>query len=252
MILDHVSHSQISMWKRCPKQWEYRYVEGIKIPPSGALVLGSSYHETLELNFKQKMHTQKDLDLADFYDVFSTSWDTRIHEEEEIAWQDNERPHILKDVGTHLVGAYRKEVSPAVQPTSVENCMVTDIGGTKFVYIMDLIDTNEIVIDHKTSGKAYSQADVDKDIQASAAAFMLKRPILFQNHIAVKTSSPYIQIINSIRTDADIDWWLNMAKGIIAHMKTGIAPPNPDGWHCSPNYCGYWNMCRGGLVRKIF
>jgi len=26
MELDHISHTQISMWNRCPRQWQYRYI----------------------------------------------------------------------------------------------------------------------------------------------------------------------------------------------------------------------------------
>ncbi len=219
------------------------------MPPSAALVLGSSYHETLELNFKQKIHSRQDLPEELFEDIFADSWETRLQEEEKVEWED-EKPGKLKDTGIGMVLKYREIVSPGVQPVLVEQTFNTEIDGVKFIYILDLVDSNEVVIDHKTSKRSYSQDDVDKDLQASAAAYVLNRPIIFQNHVALKHAEPKIQIVESYRDDQDIVWWLNLAQGVVAQMKSGIAPPSPVGWHCSPKYCGYWPMCRGELSRS--
>ena len=249
-MLDHVSHSQIEMYLRCPRQWFYRYVEGLKIPPSGSLILGGSYHKALEGNFKQKITSRTDLPVSDCLDIFSDAWNTRIKETESIDWQE-EKPGDIKDMGVALVKTYRENISPTVQPTLVEEPYVTDISGVKFVLILDLKDIYDIVIDHKTSSKSYTQEDVDRDIQASAISFVLGTPIIFQNHVALKQKVPRIQIVETRRTPADVYWWLEMAMEIIEQMKTGIAPPRPYDWHCSPKWCGYWSICRSECTRKI-
>ena len=250
-ILDHVSHSQINMWQRCPKQWEYRYVGGLKVPPSGALVLGGCYHKALEGNFRQKVTSREDLPVDSCLDMFSDSWNERLSSEELIIWEDR-YPEEYKDQGIGLVKEYRETVSPAVQPTKVEEVYVSEINDVRFVCVVDLEDEAKIVIDHKTSARAYKQDDVDKDLQASAEAFALGRAIVFQNHIAIKSRVPRIQIIRSYRLDTDIKWWYEMATGIVLQMKSGIAPPNPNGWHCSERFCGYYDMCRKDLARSMF
>lgn len=257
MILDHVSHSQIYMWVRCPRQWEFRYVKGLKSPPSGALIEGGCYHKALETNFRQKIISFNDMPVDECLDVFSDEWENRLSEEELVDW-GGKPPGFHKDEGISLVTEYMASTSFSVQPVSVEEVAVSEIAGVRFVCIPDMVDTRNIVIDHKTAARAYSKVDVDYDIQASAEAFVLGRPIVFHNHVAVKTRIPYIQIAKSYRTREDIEWWYNMATGIVRQMKIGIAPPRSidafgkAGYWCSEKYCGFYNACRHGLARSVF
>ncbi len=249
MILDHVSHSQLNMWSRCARQWEFRYVKGLKMPPSGALIEGGCYHKALEFNFYQKITSFEDMPVNECLDAFSDEWDIRLSGED-INWE-NKSPGFHKDEGISLVTEYMASTAFTVQPVVVEEALVSEVAGIKFLCVPDMIDMKKVVIDHKTSARAYSQNDVDKGLQASAEAFALDRPIMFQNHVAIKARVPKIQIIKSYRTRTDIDWWVEMAAQIITQMKTGIAPPNPDGWHCSPRFCGFYELCRSGTARSI-
>lgn len=249
--LDHISHSQIRMWLQCPAQWDYGYVQGIKSPPSGDLIEGSCYHKALEANFTQKIITHHDLPLDDCLDVFSSSWQVALTREEAIIW-GGKTPGFVKDQGMILVAEYMATTSHLVQPVRVETPINTEIAGVRFVCIPDLVDINKIVIDHKTSSKIYIQADIDRDLQASAEAFALDRPIIFRNHVAVKTKMPHIQIIQTYRTRSDIEWWINLVTKVIAQMRTGIAPPRPTDWWCSPRFCGYYEMCRHDCAKSIF
>lgn len=248
-MLDHVSHSQIEMWQRCPRQWFFRYVRGFKIPPSGALILGGSYHSALEGNFKQKITSHTDLPVVDCLDMFSDAWNTRLQREEAIDWQ-NEHPGDVKDMGTSLVRTYREVMSPNVQPVLVEEPYVSEIADVKFLLVMDLQDIYDVVIDHKTASRSKTQEDVDKDMQACAISYALGRPIVFQNHVALKLKVPRIQVIETTRAPVDVLWWVDMATCVVGQMKTGLAPPRPGGWWCSEKWCGYWPMCRGGLSRR--
>lgn len=248
---DHVSQSQLDMWQRCPRQWKYRYVDGLKMRPSGALVEGDCYHKSLEANFTQKKVTFEDLPIDDCLDAFSTQWAKRLSEVEGVDWRDM-KPEAVKNEGHGLVRAYMTRMAPVVQPLEVEEWYVSEVAGVVFVMRIDLINDVGTVIDHKTSSKSYNQADVDRDMQASAAAFSLKRAIIFENHVAVKTAAPKIQPIKTVRTREDVKWWLDASCAIVQQMKSGIAPPRPTGWWCSPNYCGYYQVCRGGLIRRYF
>ena len=253
-MLDHISHSQINMWLRCPKQWEYRYVYGLKSPPSGPLIIGSAYHSALEGNFRQKISSMKDLPLSDCLDLYSDAWEDRLLEEE-VIWEDLE-PSECKDQGIGLVQEYMVSTSPSVQPAEVEKTCYSEVAGVKFVCRVDMVDTQRAVIDHKTSSKAYTQDDVDYDIQASAEAFALGRPIVFYNHVAIKTRTPRIQIVKAYRLLADIDWWVDMATKVVLQMESGIAPPRAvdafgkKGYWCNERFCGYYERCRGELTRS--
>lgn len=236
------------MWQKCPRQWQYRYVDGLKIPPGGALIEGNCYHKSLEVNFTQKRHSFEDLPIGDCLDAFSTQWSRQLSESEDINWE-GKNPESIKNEGHSLVKTYMTVQAPSVQPIEVEEWYISEVAGVKFITRIDLVDCIGAVIDHKTSKRSYNQGDVDKDMQASSAAFSLDRPILFQNHVAVKIANPRIQVVKTVRTREDIEWWLDAASCIVTQMKTGTAPPNPKGWWCSPQYCGFYERCRGGLIR---
>lgn len=245
-MLDHVSHSQLSQWLRCPRQWEYRYVKGVWVPTNGNLLLGSCYHDILEMNFRQKIESGRDYALSDWVDMFHDHWPYLVKENVPIDW-GTYSPDSYRDLGVKMVAEYCRTIAPLIQPVEVEATYNTEIAGVGFTCRIDLIQDNGVVIDHKTSARRYTQDDVNKDIQASASAFVLERPITFENHVAVKSSSPKIQIVQTERTQEDIDWWVGMAARIVIQMKTGVAPPNPGGWWCGPRYCGNYEDCRGKL-----
>jgi len=249
--LGHVSHSQIEMFLRCPRQWEHRYIEGRIIPPGGALVFGGSYHTALEYNFQHKIQTSDDMPVDDCVDCFVDAWNHAVGQWEErslpVVWGDD-NPNALMKTGIALVQKYRTEIAPSVIPARVEHRYSLKVAGTLFVGATDVELEGEVdVIDHKTASKSSNQADLDNALQPSAHAFALGRELVYEHHIAVKTSKPHIQILRTKRTHGDIVWWLDLATLVIAQMRTGLYPPNPNGWHCSPKWCGYWDLCKGGI-----
>jgi len=251
--IDHVSHSQISLWDQCPKKWEYSYVHKLRRSSSAALIIGNAYHKTLEENFKKKMILGHDLDFDICYDFFSTVWDKAVGVSWDTEWGGT-TPGAAKDMGLSLVSTYLDDVAPSVVPRQVEQWLESEVEGVKFVLRLDLLDANYIVIDHKTAKdlRFYKQSDVDKDMQASATAFSLHKSIVFHNHVAVKARTPYIHIAKTYRTQADIDWWYMKASAIIAHMQTGYAPPHEGGWWCDEDYCDFHDLCRKDLARRSF
>jgi len=248
--VDHVSHSQLQTWDKCPRQWEYRYVKKLSSKPSSELILGGAYHKALDTYFKHKIEKGEDMDVEDCLDAFIDEWRHRI-KEAPVNWgYKNENSQLT--LGLALVEEYIESTAPEVFPASSEETFVVKVSGVDFICIIDLQDINRVVIDHKTAGRPYQQRDVDKDLQASAAALVLNRGIVFQNHVAVKAKTPYIQIVKTMRVVADIEWFTNKVGLTVKLMNSGNAPPSVDSWVCSPLYCPYWDNCRSELTRKSF
>ena len=57
----HLSASAIGTLLKCPKQYEFRYVKGIIIPPGKALATGSIFHKTLEMYYEDAMASRERL-----------------------------------------------------------------------------------------------------------------------------------------------------------------------------------------------
>jgi hypothetical protein len=58
--IDHISHSQLSMWEKCPRAWEYRYIQKIGTPKSYNLFFGDVYHHGLEHFYIRRMQGLED------------------------------------------------------------------------------------------------------------------------------------------------------------------------------------------------
>ena len=71
----HLSVTQLRMYLRCPLQYYFRYICGLKIPPTGDITLGRTVHAALEENYRQKVETHRDLPLDQVYDILSERWD---------------------------------------------------------------------------------------------------------------------------------------------------------------------------------
>jgi hypothetical protein len=68
--IDHWSPSSFDMFRRCPYQWQQRYVHGRKERPAEAPLMGTAVHAGIERNFGQKIRTAVDLPLAELLDWY--------------------------------------------------------------------------------------------------------------------------------------------------------------------------------------
>ena len=242
------------MWQRCPKQYEFRYMKKLKIPPKGIMVQGSAYHGALKENFLHKIKTQENLKVKDLLDAYDDSWLQRLkgqlgdkeddnYDIIDIDWEDKD-PGKLKDDGALLLQLYHKNIAPNIVPRFVEQRAEDDIQrGIKYVGYPDL-ETDSEIIDHKVKSMSLNQEMAEKDSQVLSYCFLRKK-FNFAFHVAIKKRVPEIQIVKVHKTIKDINWWIDMVRQIIAQINTGIAPPNNTGWWCSEKFCGYWKLCKG-------
>lgn len=246
----HLSFTQLSMFLRCPRQYEFRYLEGLKIPPSGAMVLGRSWHETLEHNFRQKIDSDRDLGLREMQEFFAAQFDAALANEE-VTFEADERAGQLKDQGAAIVAVHHQAIAPNVRPRLVEERFAVDLGADfpfDLVGVWDLIERDGTIVDNKTFARTPRQEDVDKDLQFTAYALGYRatrdeiEPGMRMDAI-VKNKNPKAVQVHTQRTNEDCRWLLRLIEQVGEAIESGIFYPNPNGWHCSRRYCGYWTRC---------
>jgi RecB family exonuclease len=251
----YLSVSQIQMYLRCPLQYYYRYVEDMKIPPNSAITLGSSVHQGIAFNYRQKKETHKDLktkEILNYYDnVFNTL-------KTDTLWKKGEKAGKVKDQGAGLVKIYHKEISPVIQPLEVEEWFEVQFENVDYLFkgIMDLVDEEHRVIDHKTSSRTPNQKDVNKDLQMSGYAlghrvkFGIPEKELRMDFM-VKTQQPKVVSLVTQRTQEDIDRFLKTMAFVANAIKNEMFYPcHPGNWQCSPEWCGYYNICHKQWHKK--
>ena len=91
--MNHLSHTQIELFLRCPAQWMFRYIEKRKQPPSGPLAFGITFDDAMNVNYEQKIKTDEDLTTDAVKDAFCTEFDSG---KETVTWASHGTPRTFR------------------------------------------------------------------------------------------------------------------------------------------------------------
>ncbi|MBU6415455.1 PD-(D/E)XK nuclease family protein [Patescibacteria group bacterium] len=262
---------------KCQLHYYFRYIEGVKIPPPSAVTIGIAVHSALEVNFRQKIKSRKDLPIDAVLDAFSDSFESA---KKETAWEKDENPAEVKDEGINLICTYHtgkdrngepmmyrelnpetrkyeqkpiQPLSPNIMPLFVEEPFEikfdNDVGYT-FLGRMDLVDDQNRIRDTKTSARTPTKDQVDTDLQMTAYAlgFRVKTGTTEKGLIMdylIKNKAPKIMSVETKRTREDIDRLLKILGHIANAVEKGIFFCNCNPIFCGPQNCQYWDMGGG-------
>lgn len=245
VVLDFTA---VDTYLKCGMQFYFSRIAGIKAPPSVALLEGSSHHKAFRKNNVNKRDKGKDLGRAALTDEFVESF-RKATSQEDLDWGDEDENDITKRAKT-FHGEYLANVAPKMNPEWVEQPFLSDesMDGVDFKIggIIDLTSSKS-VYDYKVVGRAKSQSEADQSLQLSlyARATKLKKVAYV---LLIKKAHPEIAIVESRRSQRQIDWAMVVASRVAKAVKAGVFPmarPDPSSWWCSEKFCGYWGRCRG-------
>ncbi len=239
--------SAINMFLKCPRQFMYRYMMGLRVQPKSALTLGIAFDSSCGHNFKQKIETKVDLPEQDVLDAYSTDFDKRTPETD---WSGDD-PGQQKDLGTKMVKAFHAKGAPKIKPVTVQESfrLETDagyaLGGT-----FDVVEEGHVVRDQKTSKAEYSPDAVTSEIQPAVYSFAYEakhgvKPD-FAFDVVTKHKEPRYQEVRGQVTETQTQQLfeaINIMHSQVARGEFQYAPPGA--WWCSKDWCGYWNLCKG-------
>ena len=115
--MNHLSKTQINMFRRCPYQYYCRYVLDMKLPPTSSLFMGKCFDKSINFNYAHKIEKGKDENVSAVKDYFN---DTFKAEQEEVYFDPEEKPEELKSKGIKTTAVFHKEVCKKVEPKEVQ------------------------------------------------------------------------------------------------------------------------------------
>lgn len=248
----YLSATQIGMFLRCPRQYMFRYLEGLKIPPSSAMMQSKVHHRTVEENNLQKVKSEEDLPLDYIQEFYAAEFDRSL-QSEEVVFGAGEEPGKVKDQGLDITTAHHRFIAPKVHPLLVEEKFLISLGDDfpfDLMGIWDVVEKDGMIADNKAYKRAPSQDDVDRDIQLGIYSLGYR---VSQGKIEnglridaiIKNKTPKAVQIHTSRTNADCRFLLGLIEDVAKAIQSGTFYPNPTGWACSPRFCGYWFRCMG-------
>jgi hypothetical protein len=251
----HLSASQLDTFSRCPEAYRRRYIEGEKIPPGIALMVGSGFHGAAAANMRQKKDSFADLPVSQMKDLAATEFETAtaggyILTDEE---QGRGAANVIgeaKDEAVKLIEFHAARQAPEYQPAMVEERVRISLPLVRdFVGVIDLADDQDRITDFKTSKRSKNQdeADTSQQLTAYAALFEARtgrRPSRLRLDVVVKNKEPKRQILDTTRDNADLAVLGARLESMIRSIEAGCFPPtSPHNWNCSEKWCGYWSTC---------
>jgi putative RecB family exonuclease len=258
----HLSSSSIGDYIDCSMLYKFSRVD--KLPrefvPS-SLEFGTVIHLVLAEFYRGKMDGYK-MNLKDIHESFKKHWHERAKDRTDIQYTDGQDFDTMLNQGIDLLTAWYEnladdnfKVIAIEEPFSIdiENLDVPIIGVT------DLIEEDEsgavIITDFKTSSKAYSIDQVDKNQQLTFYQMAVKnngladREILLKFDCLIKTKKPKFESYWTTRSEIDEIKLVKKIHQVWNGISKGVYVPNDTSWkhkNCQyRQYCDEWFLDGG-------
>ena len=252
----HLSASSINDYIDCGLLYKFGRLD--KLPMefrSDSLEFGSVIHKVLEEHYRMKMEG-KFLSAKELHQIFESYWRETAEGKEDIRYSEGKDFDTLLLEGRELLTVYHNKIPEdnftiigVEEPFSfmIGNCPVPIIGA------VDLMEEDEsetlIITDWKTSGRAYSNDEVDRNFQLTLYQMAAKangysdREILLKFDCLIKTKTPKFEPYYTTRSKTDEIRAAKKIREVWDGINKGVFIPN-DGssnWKCKG--CAYKKAC---------
>lgn len=256
-IVDYISPAQIGQFQFCPVSYKYCYIDGIKNQDSNIyLEYGSSIHETLAFNYKQKIATRKDLGFSELFDYFKNSFQkgySKLNIISNVSRSAIEFRTMIQ-IAEDVLKAYMEQIAPTIQPIAVE--LDFEIPLLKYPIkikgIIDLVTEEGVIIDHKTAGKTtkrnWSQKTVDESFQltwyiAGYRKLFKRKESYVQIDVLPREINPTFLRFKSSRTDEQLHNALTLASTVEKIVDLGVFNTNLQNCENKGQRCPFYDTC---------
>jgi len=243
-----VSASRLSTWQRCRLQFMFRYVTGIKKPPTPALHVGTTVHSVLQQwNLARWRRTA--LDINAIKAIFDQAW---ISQEEGIEWDEAE-DGARQSAWAVLETYFRYTPIPADEkPEGVEVSVEADLtshGLPTLIGVLDLVRAGGRIVDFKTSARSPDpeMAVHTHETQTTAYAVLYrettgKEESGIELHHLIKTKVPKL-VVTELETAGEdqITRLFRVMEDYVSGLEREAFVPAP-GLQCS--FCEFFTECR--------
>jgi putative RecB family exonuclease len=237
------------MYLQCSKQYEFRYMEGLRSPPGIALVEGSGHHEALAFNNKRKMKTGKDVKPKTQFEKFMAYFEKSKAAVED--WGGDTEDGVVQRA-KKIVEVYHADYAPLIKPKACETRYTLEIGGVKFLAIVDVemnTENGRAVRDYKVKKRRSSANEVEANLQLTLYSIATESMDVGLVEL-LKLKNPAVNEVTSKRSLAQKRHAVRIVKGVVAGIRKGVFMRcNPEEWMCNERFCGYYHKCHKTRVK---
>ncbi len=255
-----LSPSGFSMYRRCPRQFNYAYVMGMIRPPAIAMVKGTAIHHGAEVVHKHTIEHGTPLGEDAGAQAVSDAFDAEKDEVDDASAQEKGK---IKDAAIHNFRVYHRQAVPLIDPVAAEKPFALKIGSVPYRGVIDLIDRIpgeyaleddpeqpppkvEVVSDLKTTTRTWPQQKIDHDPQLTFYAIVEDTDRVRIDFLLDQKSGCKYSPKRALR---DLNAKRILVEDVeeVAHLiKQDCFPRcDPTNWVCTERFCGFYGDCRG-------
>jgi putative RecB family exonuclease len=250
----HLSASGVNEYVDCSLLYRFGRIDRLPMEFVAAeLEFGTVIHRVLEEYYRAKMIGERRL-LKDLHELFKALWKKATTERPDIQYQEGQSAEMLSMLGVDLLTVwFNKLQEDKFQVIGVEEAFSFKIHGVSAPIIgaIDLVEEDEsgalIITDFKTSSRAYSADEVDRNQQLTVYQMAMKRnghaghEILLKFDTLIKTKNPKFESYWTTRSEIDEIRMERKIRQVWSGISKGIWIPNDVSWKCPR--CHYRKAC---------
>jgi len=245
----HYSPSQLKMWKKCPKQWYWRYERGISKPPKAVMGAGKCVHSTAEAHYTDLMNghahwtPQRSAEYArNQWAMIAGGIDWDLEQKRSSGWTD-----AIASVSMSHGLFIASVVEP---PIYVEHRMEVRFPGISRTFVMRIdsihaTDTALVVRDIKTQWDN-PKPPLAGDLEQMAMYVAAVRADLRMSHtrgILDLVSAHNAEPVPVDTGNVAVRRVLGDLKAMDRGVRSRAFVRNTGGWWCSEKWCGWYRDC---------
>jgi putative RecB family exonuclease len=246
-LIESASASRLTTWLQCRLKFFFRYVSGIKKPPTPALHVGSTVHSVLQ-QWNLARWRKIVLDTEALKAVFDQAWSVQ----EGINWEEGEET-ARQSAWAVLESYFRYTPIPADErPEGVEVSVEADLashGLPTLIGVLDLVRAGGRIVDFKTAARSPDPGMVahTHEIQTTAYSVLYReatgqRESGIELHHLIKTKVPKLVVTEMEAAGEDqIARLFRVMEDYVSGLEGERFVPAP-GLQCSS--CEFLNECR--------
>ena len=250
----HLSASSVNDYIDCGLLYKLSRID--KIQPdfkSDAMELGSAIHMTLAEFYQAKM-IGENLLLKEIQESFEGFWRELAEDNPNIQYAEGKDFETLLREGKELLAVwYGKLPENDLKVIAVEEPFILTLRELAIPLIgyIDLLEEDEsgtlIITDIKTSGRSYSNDEVDKNLQLTLYQLAAKgngyrdREILLKFDCLIKTKTPKFEQFYTSRSETDERRLVKKIQEVWNGIHKEVFIPNDGHWKCKN--CGLKKHC---------
>lgn len=242
----YLSVSQIRSYQRCPKQYQYKYLENIPETYGSSLLIGKAFHSAIETANRAKADTGYILPSEHIKDAYSTAWEGQ---KQGIEFESDEDQGKVKDRGLEMTVKYYEEVGQHNNPDYIEMDFDIQVSGVPLKGFIDLTEKDGTIRDYKTSGSSPSKYLADDSIQLTAYALAYRdltgekeTKVGLDYVVNLKKEIKIVRLESKI-SDKRIERFEQTVSGVAKAIESGVFFANEESTACS--WCSFRKICKG-------